>query len=125
MANAARDIALDANGELLFTDGDLQMVAGSDAIVSDARARLQFIQGEWFLDLSVGVPYYQSIFVKNPNMAVVQAAYRDTLAQTEGVISVDSLTVDYDSPSRNLKIAFSLSTDVGVINQSVAIPVVA
>lgn len=121
---ALRDIAIDSvTDELVFADGDLQFVSGKDSIVSDAKARLRFFQGEWFLDLNAGMPYFQSILVKAPNMAVVNAAYRDTLSQTEGVIAVNSLSVDYTPSGRSLQVTFSISTDVGVINQSVQVPV--
>jgi hypothetical protein len=54
--DAIRDIALDPiTGELLFKDGDLQLVAGKDAILSDIKGTLLFFQGEWFLDLNAGM----------------------------------------------------------------------
>ena len=62
-----KDIALDtATGDLLLENFDLQLVEGRDQIAQNLMIRLRFILGEWFLDITAGIPYYDDFFIKAP-----------------------------------------------------------
>lgn len=117
-ANTVRDLLLDADGDFAIQSGDLVLVAGAAAIVQAVRIRLQFFKGEWYLDLAAGLPYYQSIFVKNPNVGVLQGIFRDEILNTPGVSSVESLTLNLDRQTRKLTVQYTASTDVGLIGST-------
>lgn len=120
-ADTVRDLKLGADGDLVVTAGDLVCVSGAEAIVQAVRSRLQFFKGEWFLDLDAGLPYYQSILVKNPNVNVLQGTFRDEIAETPGIDSVDSLTLLFDRAARTLSVTYTASTDVGQIGETVVL----
>lgn len=109
----ARDLAADAGDDLYFERGDLVLVAGADGILSEIKARLQTWRGEWFLDKSIGVPYLETILVKNPNFSAVRAVFRSELLATAGVTRVAKLDLTFDGPSRALSVSFEVETDTG------------
>lgn len=111
-----RDIALDADGDLDITAGDLVLVSDADAILQAVRIRLQFFQGEWFLDESAGLPYFQDILVKNPDMNVLQFLFRKAILETPGITAVNALTLSVDSATRSLSVSYRASSDVGELS---------
>lgn len=104
------DLRLNALGDLDIVNGDLRLTQGSDAIRQHILQRLRTFLGEWFLDISVGVPYYQSILVKNPNFAIVEPLLKDTILTTPGVIELLSFELDYISETRKLFLRFNART---------------
>lgn len=113
------DLALDqtSNNDLLLTSGDLSTVILDAAIRQNLLQRLQLFLGEWFLDTTSGVPYYQTILVKNPNLDVVQATLKDVILSTNGIESLNSFKFEYDNSLRTLTVAFEAkSTNGTVIN---------
>jgi hypothetical protein len=112
------DLQLGSDFDLEFVNGDLALVESLDAIRQHVRQRLQLFLGEWFLDITVGVPYFQNIYVKNPNLIVVEALFRDRLVTTPGIEEVNEFNFDYDNLTRELKVEFSATTINGDLNFS-------
>ena len=116
--STVRDIKLDTAGDLEVAAGDLVLVSAADAIVQAVRIRLQFFKGEWYLDLDAGVPYYQSVLVKNPDPGVLQTVFRKALLETPGVLAVNALSLTQDRAARSLRVDYRVSTDVGELVSS-------
>lgn len=110
----ARDLKLDPiTGDLVVTDGDLVFVSGVDSILQDIRLALGFFLGEWFLDETEGIPYFQKILgVKNPDLLAIREIYRQRLLAVPGVLDVLSCVVT-PAAARTLKINWKVSTDLG------------
>lgn len=108
------DLALDPQtGDLLLESGNLRLTSGLDAIAQDVTIRLRFFLGEWFLDTRVGVPYFQEILVKNPNIPRVTQLLRQVVQETPGVTSVDRFDFSFDAATRKASVAFTASTTAG------------
>lgn len=99
-------------------DGDLALVYASTgrsnlAIVADPsvakaiklRNRFLLFLGEWFLDTRIGVPYFQFLFVKNPDVALVRRMLRRVI-ESVGFL-VETLDLTYDPSARTLAFTFS------------------
>lgn len=114
-ADTVRDLALDDDGDITVSGGDLQLVSGAEAIVQAVRIRLQFFRGEWFLDTEAGVPYFQDVLVKSPDANVLQALFRNAILETPGVSAVNGLTLTFDRTNRSLSVSYRAETDVGEI----------
>lgn len=110
-----RDIALDINGDWLVQNGDLQLIGDGPAIVQAVKIALQFFQGEWYLDESVGMPWWQSILIKNPDVGLVTAAFRKQILSVAGVQSIESLVLAWDIQSRVLTVTFEVQTNLGLL----------
>ena len=101
------DLRLDsATGDLyLDSTGTTDVVTGRDAIAQHVLIRLRFFLGEWHLDQREGVPYWEQILVRNPDMGAVTEAFRQTVARTPGIASVRTIVLSVDGPTRTLTIS--------------------
>ena len=100
------DIALDTDGDILIEDDALVLVEGDDAIVQHLQIRFKFFLGEWFLDTRIGVPYFDEILIKNPDLNRVRGIYRQTILTTPGIASLETFELDLDAATRTLKVTF-------------------
>lgn len=116
------DLKLDTIIHDLEVDAyDLQLVEDQAYIAQSLRIRLLFFLGEWFLDTSEGVPFYEDIFVKNPNLGAIEAALKARIASTPGVTDLISFSMDYDRSNRKLEVEFEVDTEFGTITISESI----
>lgn len=103
------DLTLTDDGKnLKLVNGDIPLTTGSDAVRQHLLQRLKMFRGEWFLDLSDGVPYYQNILIKNPNPDTVDGVLKDRILNTPGVDELLEFELDYDPATRKLTLAFSV-----------------
>jgi hypothetical protein len=108
-----RDIKLNAGGDLDFTSGDLHFLDDSLCIIQSISNRLQFWQGEWFLDTRQGMPYFQQIFAKGVNQALIKSIFRNAILTTPGVVSVLNVDLAFNSSSRALTVTWQAKISTG------------
>ena len=114
-----RDLELDPDThDLVLASGDLDLVADGAAIRQEIDNRLRFFLGEWFLDITQGVPYLQTILVKNPDLSAIRTVLRDEILKSAGITSLKSLDLEYDSTLRTLLVTWEALTDVGELIES-------
>lgn len=53
------DLKLGVDGDLEIKNGDLLLTTSDDAVRQHLQQRLRTFLGEWFLDLDVGIPFFQ------------------------------------------------------------------
>jgi hypothetical protein len=115
-----RDLKLDPKtGDLLVSGGDLPLVYDLEAIEQEASITLQYFLGEYFLDVSVGIPYYQDILVKAPNLAAIKTIFRDALLGVTGIKAIVTLDLDFNRTTRVLTVSYTASTDLGELKATV------
>lgn len=107
------DLKIDTTGDLVIENGDLVLVDGLTAIGQHVAMRLRSFKGEWFLDQTTGVPYFQEILQKGTPPSRIRALIRQTILGTEGISSVDELELDYDAATRALSVAFKATAENG------------
>ncbi len=100
------DVKLSTTGDIDISSGGLELVTGSASIAQGLLIGLRFFQGEWYLDLRVGIPYLQQILGKKPRPNVLRAIFRKAILASPGVLSVRSLVVDFTAATRTLGIKF-------------------
>ena len=110
--NASNDLELD---ELT---GTIKMVSDGDEVCQQVRTRLLFYLGEWFLDTSVGIPYFQEVFTKPAIISLVESRLKDEIISTPGVLSLDSFATNFNSTTRALTVSFSATTIYGSVSSS-------
>ncbi len=109
--------------DLLLTDaGDLDLSGNAAHLSEDLQAirqsitiHLKFFRGEWFLDEDAGLPYFQEVLIKNPQLPAVQSVFRAELLKVPGVASVESLSLVFTASTRSLVVTFRVVTDTGEI----------
>lgn len=110
------DLKLDpTTNDIALENGDLAIVGDSDAVAQHIRQRLKFFRGEWFLDTSAGVPYYQDILKKNPNPEVVEQLLRNEILGTPGVLELQKFEMDFQGATRSLRVSFQVRTVDGPV----------
>lgn len=109
-----RDLLLDANNDLVV-DTDLHFTSGLIGVIQAARIRLSMFQGEWFLNLIAGIPYFQSILGQKPaiGIAATKVQFRAALLAIEDVTDVLQMDVTFDGPSRTLSAKWTVQTTFG------------
>lgn len=104
-----RDIALDTTtGDLRWTAGAdglrrLSLTApGAETVRQKLALRLGLGQGEYALDASRGMPFFQQLFVKATGRRVAESVYRRAISTCPGVARLDAfrLTVGADRVAR-------------------------
>lgn len=117
------EIKLDDDNDLAVENNSLVLIAGADEVTQRLRSRLRMWRGEWFLDLTRGVPYRQEIFVKGNAPSRIQAAIQKEIATVSGVQELLEYSQDIDTATRALSVTFKArATDGIIIEFSEAIP---
>lgn len=99
--------AQDETRNLSLVNGQLVLVvdpAAEAAIV--LRNKFLFGKGEYFLDIREGVPYFEYVFRKNPDLLLIRRLFRDIIKGTQGISEILSLTTGYDSKTRKGNFSF-------------------
>ena len=78
----------------------------SEEVAQRLDTKFKFFLGEWFLDQSLGVPYYRDVFVRNPDMAVIRSIFQQLITDDAGVESLVSLDLALDGETRALSVTF-------------------
>jgi hypothetical protein len=93
-------------GDLKLTDGQVRLTQTfKQGVAQHLRIRLQFFFGEWFLDVREGVPYFQKIFVKAPDLGKIAGIFRRVILETPGIVALDNLLLDFNAATRILSVS--------------------
>ena len=101
------DIMLNKDCDLDISPlGDISLV---DSVRQAVIIRLKWIAGEWRLGPDFGFPWFEEVFVKNPNIPKIQSLIRSEILKVEGVTSAQILSTSYDRARRSLAVKFEFS----------------
>jgi hypothetical protein len=114
----ADDIAMNINSnDLVIRDGDIFLIDNAERVAQQILITLRFWYGEWFLNTTEGVPYLEYILVKNPNLSHVRQILTEAIESVPGVVSLDSMEIDFDRQGRTLAVDYSTTTDFGLLTR--------
>lgn len=94
---------------------DPLLVEGTDEIDQRLRCRLRLFKGEWFLDRTMGIPYYEQIFLKMPDPNIVAQIFRTEVLDEPDVLEVTESSVILDKASRVLTVKLRARTTDGTV----------
>ncbi|BFH10704.1 DUF2634 domain-containing protein [Paenibacillus melissococcoides] len=100
------NLRIDNTGDLVFSNGELQMVSGPEEIAQAARVVLGTNHDEWFLDPDAGANY-DVLLQKQPNEEAIRETVYSALDQVEQIQKVDSIDIRFDQAQRMLHIFFT------------------
>lgn len=105
---------LDENGDYTFGNNSFDYIENDEAIAQAIKTKLYLFYGEWWEDVSLGLPMFQSILgqVSNNNLRqTVILLCAEQINLVEGVTSVDSISVDISA--RKLGLTIDVTTENG------------
>lgn len=112
-----------------LTDGDLSdpvtLVTGTDAIIQGIETRLKMVQGEWFANRLLGLPYFPNDIVDDADAILggkltparrtrIRRIVVALIKSTPGVDRVIEVSLDLDG--RHLSIAYTAIAGDEVVN---------
>lgn len=107
-----RDIALDDNGDFLIENGDIQLIGDDAGIVQAVTIALKFTLGEWFLNEAVGIPNFQSVFVKNPDPTLLTSVFTDAILAVPGIEGPVTVSLSVNPQTRILTIVWEATSNL-------------
>ena len=93
---------LDSDGDITIND----FVDDKDVVLLAVKSRLEFFQGEWFLDTQDGTPYFQDILVKPARIRLIEGIIKRRILETPGVVEFNSFDIEFQANTRKLDITF-------------------
>lgn len=112
------DVAQEEGGDLKVVNNDIPFVNGIEEVQQLLRQRLRAFLGEWFLNTTIGMPFFQQIFLKNPNSVAIEAAFKNEILNTPGILELSEFELDIESGPRQLTVTFSAISTDGLIDFS-------
>lgn len=106
------DFALNEDGDEYADATGLAMTGDLDGIRQQVELRLGFFKGEWFLDEEAGLPWYEEILVKNPNLIRIRDIFRTAILSVNGISDVTYLDVRFTG-AWTVTVEFRATTDLG------------
>lgn len=87
----------------------------ADRVHQRLLARLRFFRGEWFLNLDAGMPYFQHILVKAPDLRLLKSIYTQAIRGVGGVREVLDVALTFDPRERRLSVSFRAELTDGTV----------
>lgn len=103
--------------------GDIRLVNGDSVFITDLgeavaqhlRQRFNFFKGTWFLNLNEGIPYFEQVLVKNPDLSSIRSLFRRVIQETPGVARVNFVKLDFRRQERVLQVEGECVLDNGKV----------
>lgn len=119
------------------TTGDLTSgyATGQDEIIQRVITRVTRLLGEWWVNTSVGVPWYEgpsdliagqltqdNAILGSKDLDRVDLLLRNEISETEGVIRIVEFKPSFDGTTRQYNLFVSIATEYGTADLNVNQP---
>lgn len=98
------NVLLDDNSDIVIIKNTVVWLDIVEEIKQKVVARLRAIQGDWFLDLTTGIPYYTEALKKGADLRVLSSIFKNIILSTSGVDELQKFTMDFNGRTRVLSI---------------------
>lgn len=105
---------------ILTTEKNLRLTDSLTEFVSQKiENKLLFFKEEWFLDYEKGIPYFENIFIKNPDINLINSIFLREIRTINEIEEILKFEIEYNSQSRTFNIDFEVkATDGAIIENS-------
>jgi hypothetical protein len=105
-----------STGDLDISTGNLRVEQSVAQVTAWKLTNLfSLFKGEWFQDTRQGLPYFQYVYVHNPNLRLIATIFERVIRFAQGVSAVTSIALDYRPRERTLGATFQATTDDGAV----------
>lgn len=103
-------------GDLDISTGNLRIERDLAQVTAWKLTNLfSFFKGEWFLDTRQGVPYFQYVFVTNPNLQIISTIFDRVARSAPGVATLRSRNIVFTPRTRSMVATFEAVTKNGAV----------
>jgi hypothetical protein len=115
------DILLTRDGDLFVNDqGDIQLTT---SVRQSVIIHLQWFFSEWKFSPQFGLPYFEEVFIKNPDLQRIRRIVRDEVEKVEAVVEARNITIDLDNYTRKAIITLEVVTTSDFFREEIEINV--
>ncbi len=112
------DILLDASGDLFLTEkGDIRL---EHSVRQQIRILILWFFGEWRWNEELGLPYYENLLIKNPDIEHFEDALKEAIFEIEEVVETDA-EISYDNQTREAVVRYTAITDLETVKEEIRI----
>ncbi len=86
--------------DIAHEGGLVSFVNKEDETIQRIRTCLRRIQGEWFLDISAGIPYFGGQILGSRDIEYAKLIIREALLEIEGVKKVAKINIIIDKTTK-------------------------
>jgi len=105
------------DGDIHLDDqGNLSTVSGIEALRQKILQKLRFFQGEWFLNINEGVPYFQQIFARPIDAGLAASIFNNEILEEEEVTGLKNVSANLDPITREFRYNAIVESVFGIIN---------
>lgn len=101
--------------DLVISRYDLNLVRHVQSTAQRLKVKLKVFFAEWFLNRQFGVPYYESVLKKAPDLQLIEAEIKRAILKVDKVVEILEFSLEFDTNQRRLFIAFRVRTTEGDI----------
>ena len=110
------DIKLDENGDVSLVAGESQVTSiGAEDLSQRLQIRLNTFQGEWFMDNTLGVDWWNRVMGKNRSKMAVDALIQEAILKEPDALQI----LEYSSSistDRRFSCSFRVRTENGAVS---------
>lgn len=119
------DLLLDPlTNDLVFVNGVTSVTQTQSEIVAQRlKITLYTFLGEWFLDTTIGVPYFQQIFGKVRSKAAIDVIFQNVISADAGVVEIREFTSSMSTGDRGYTMTFKVRVSDDTITDAINISV--
>lgn len=101
----------DDNGDIAIGKNKMSLVSGDDEIEQRVVQNLRTFFTEWFLDQTIGVPWFQIIFEKGVPDVLKEDTIKQEILKVDGVAQLTRFDpIDFDGATRVANLSFEVLT---------------
>ncbi|NUL35071.1 hypothetical protein [Kosakonia sacchari] len=113
------DMMQDENGVIL-KDGDFVLDGGIDGVSQQAEIRVATNQGEWWLDVTQGLPWYPGIMGSRLDSAIVANMINAEAKRTPEVTDAKTTSVSAVKGKYNIQFAVYIGSNSTVVDSGIS-----
>lgn len=102
-------------GDLYLHNGSMRLTNSlSEEVAQQLFIRFRMFRGEWFLDPTIGVPWFQSILGVKNSEGLVEQIFRQVITTCPGVASLQTFNLK-NLGNRSFQLTFSCTLSDGTV----------
>jgi len=114
---------LTATGDIAYGQGGANYFVDSRAAVAqEVQTTLLLFQGEWFLDITAGVPWFTQVAGVG-TIPIYDQVIKQAIQGVQGVTAIVNYSSILNRVTRALAVTATINTQFGVTQVQVALPV--